>query len=89
MLSKSRFLGLHLRVDRGCLLGKRGTNLWAGLMVGALGYQGGGICAIYVCMCSCVYACVQRPDVYMTCHSSSYFFFLRKALSLVWNLPVG
>lgn len=36
------------------------------------------ICAMYVCMCSCVYACVQRPDIYrcvFLSHSSPYFFF--------------
>lgn len=57
MLSKSRFLGLHLRVDKGCLLGKQGTNLWAGLTVGALGYQGSGKIDVWMYMYMC-YICM-------------------------------
>lgn len=81
MLSKSRFLGLHLRVDKGCLLGKQGTTLgqdlqgehWGIKVVVKLMCGCTCMCAIYVCMCSCVYACVQRPDVYMTCLPQSLF----------------
>lgn len=42
ILRKSRFLGLHLRVDKGCLLGKKGDQFMGRTSVGALGYQGSG-----------------------------------------------
>lgn len=90
MLSKSRFLGLHLRVDKGCLLGKKGPiygqDLWwehwgirvvVKLMCGCT-----CICAIYVCMYvfMCVCLCSEarcRHDVssLVTLHP----IFLRKA----------